>query len=94
VREAERLDGKWVLVTNTLTVEDIADAYHSQIIERGFRTLKTGQIEVGPMHHRLATRIEANRFFRVDEVPDEVSAMLATLKIEPPKPVMDILPRD
>lgn len=63
IREAERLDGKWVLITNddTLSPEDVADAYlSSQVIERGFRTMKSGQIEVRPMFHRLDHRIEAH----------------------------------
>ena len=63
IREAARLDGKWVLITNddSLTAEAVADAYlGSQIIERGFRMLKSGQIEVRPMFHRLSERIEAH----------------------------------
>ena len=63
VREAARLDGKWVLITNddTLSPEDVADAYlGSLVIERGFRTMKSGQIEVRPMYHWLPRRIEAH----------------------------------
>lgn len=63
VRDAERLDGKWVLITNddTLAAADVADAYlGSQVIERGFRTMKSGQVEVRPMYHRLERRIEAH----------------------------------
>ncbi|MCI0633574.1 MAG: IS1634 family transposase [Actinobacteria bacterium] len=63
VRDAARLDGKWVLITNddSLSSEDVADAYlGSQVIERGFRTMKSGQIEVRPMFHWLPRRIEAH----------------------------------
>jgi transposase len=63
VRDAARLDGKWVLITNddSLSPEDVADAYlGSLIIERGFRTMKSGQIEVRPMYHWLPRRIEAH----------------------------------
>jgi len=63
VREAEKLDGKWVLITNddTLSPTDVADVYlGSQVIERGFRTLKSGQVEVRPMFHRVSERIEAH----------------------------------
>jgi transposase len=46
-----------VLSTNddTLRVEDAASAYKSLlVIERCFRSLKRGQIQLGPMYHRLA----------------------------------------
>ena len=63
IRQAPRLDGKWVLITNddTLSVEEAAVAYQSLlVIERGFRSLKRGQIYLGPLYHRLAQRIEAH----------------------------------
>jgi transposase len=63
VRDAARHDGKWVLITNddSLSASDLADAYKSSmIIERGFRTMKSGQIEVRPMYHWVARRIEAH----------------------------------
>jgi transposase len=63
IRQAPRLDGKWVLITNddTLSVEEAAVAYKSLlVIECCFRTLKRGQIQLGPMYHRLAQRIEAH----------------------------------
>lgn len=63
LRQAPRLDGKWVLITNddTLSVEDAAVAYKSLlVIERCFRSLKRGQIQLGPMYHRLSQRIEAH----------------------------------
>ncbi len=63
VRGARRHDGKWVLVTNddSLSVEDLATSYKSLlIIERCFRSLKTKQIRLRPMFHRLERRIEAH----------------------------------
>jgi transposase len=63
IRQAQRLDGKWVLLTNddTLSSQDTALAYKSLgVIERCFRSLKRGQIYLGPMYHRLAQRIEAH----------------------------------
>ena len=63
IRKAERMDGKWVLVTNddTLSVEDAATGYKNLlVIERCFRTLKSAQIKMGPMYHWLPRRIEAH----------------------------------
>ena len=47
IRQAQRLDGKWVLLTNddTLSSQDAALAYQSRMgIERCFRSLKRGPI--------------------------------------------------
>jgi transposase len=63
VSNAERFDGKWVLITNddTLSTEDIATTYKGLlVIERCFRTLKSAQIRVRPMFHRLEARIAAH----------------------------------
>ena len=63
VRKAERMDGKWVLITNddTLSVEDVATGYKNLlVIERCFRTMKTAQIHVSPVYHWLPRRIEAH----------------------------------
>lgn len=63
IREAARLDGKWVLVTNddTLLPADAADAYKSLlVIERCFRSLKRTQIRMAPMFHWLRRRIETH----------------------------------
>jgi len=63
IREAARLDGKWVLVTNddTLLPADAADAYKSLlVIERCFRSLKRTQIRMVPMYHWLRRRIETH----------------------------------
>lgn len=63
VQEAEKYDGKWVLITNddTLKVEDAACGYKNlMIIERCFRTLKSTQIHLTPVNHWLPRRIEAH----------------------------------
>jgi hypothetical protein len=71
LRQAPRLDGTWVLITHddTLSVEDAASALRRAqdaaskrllVIERCFRSLKRGQIHLGPMYHRLPQRIEAH----------------------------------
>lgn len=62
-KRAEKLDGKWVLITNddTLKPEDAASGYKGLlVIERCFRSLKTTQIHLTPMHHWLPRRIEAH----------------------------------
>jgi hypothetical protein len=62
-KKAEKLDGKWVLITNddTLKPEDAASGYKGLlVIERCFRSLKTTQIHLTPMHHWLPRRIEAH----------------------------------
>jgi len=63
IRKAERMDGKWILITNddTLSVEDAATGYKNLlVIERCFRSLKSAQIRMGPMYHSLPRRIEAH----------------------------------
>jgi hypothetical protein len=71
LRQAPRLDGTWVLITHddTLSVEDAASALRRAqdaaskrllVIERCFRSLKRGQIHLGPMYHQLPQRIEAH----------------------------------
>jgi transposase len=63
IREAARTDGKWVIQTNddTLTPEDAACAYKGlTVIERCFRTLKSTQLKLEPVYHRLSRRIEAH----------------------------------
>lgn len=63
IREAKRMDGKWVLITNddTLSIEDAATGYRAMlVIERCFRSLKRTQIQMTPMHHWLPRRIEAH----------------------------------
>jgi transposase len=63
IKQAARTDGKWVIQTNddTLTTEDAACAYKGlMVIERCFRTLKTTQLKLEPVYHRLSRRIEAH----------------------------------
>jgi len=63
IRKAERMDGKWVLLTNddTLSLDDAATAYKGLlVIERCFRTLKRTQVQMTPMWHWLPRRIEAH----------------------------------
>lgn len=63
VRAAERLDGKWVLITNddSLSAADAAQAYKGLlIIERCFRNMKRVQLHMRPMFHRLSRRIVAH----------------------------------
>ena len=63
IKGAARTDGKWVIETNddTLTPEDAASAYKGlMVIERCFRTLKTTQLKLEPVYHRLSRRIEAH----------------------------------
>ena len=63
IHRAPRTDGKWVIQTNdgTLAPEDAAGAYRSlAVIERCFHTLKTTQLKLSPVYHRLPCRIEAH----------------------------------
>lgn len=62
IAEAERFDGKLVLITNApdLTPAEAVSRYRSLAdIERGFRVLKS-DIEIAPVHHRLPDRIRAH----------------------------------
>lgn len=133
IKQAARYDGRWVLITNddSLSVEDAAASYRSLlVIERCFRSLKTTQIQMRPMYHWLARRIEAHvkvcvlslllahvaeracgrpwprlryeldtlqattletethRIIHASRPNEEVLAVLGTLDIEPPKPVL------
>jgi transposase len=63
VKAAAKFDGKWVVITNdeTLTAEDVALAYKGEaIIESCFRRMKQTGLEVRPMFHWRARRIEAH----------------------------------
>jgi transposase len=63
VREAAKLDGKWVLVTNDDTLEpaDAAQAYKGLlVIERCFRSMKRVQLHMRPMFHWKPERIVAH----------------------------------
>ena len=63
-RLAELMDGKLLVVTNVgkkdFDARSIIGRYKSLAdIERGFRVLKS-ELEIGPVHHRLAERIRAH----------------------------------
>jgi transposase len=63
IKQAARTDGKWVIETNddTLSATDAAEAYKNlSVIEQCFRTLKTTQLKLEPVYHRLPRRIEAH----------------------------------
>jgi hypothetical protein len=60
IRRAERMDGKYVLLTNddTLTPEDAALGYKAMmIIEACFRRMKTTGLRIRPVYHWTAHRI-------------------------------------
>lgn len=62
ITDAERFDGKLVLLTNVtdFSAEQIVSRYKSLAdIERGFRVLKS-DIEIAPVFHRLPDRIRAH----------------------------------
>jgi hypothetical protein len=64
VAQEEKLDGKWLVVTNdpSLSAEDVALGYKQLVrVEESFRRLKHG-IDIRPVHHRTAERIEAHVF--------------------------------
>jgi hypothetical protein len=63
VKAAEKFDGKFVVITNddTLSAEDVALGYKGAwIIESCFRRMKQTGLEVRPMFHWSARRIEAH----------------------------------
>jgi transposase len=60
VRKAERMDGKYVLLTNddTLTPEDVGLGYKAMmIIEACFRRMKTTGLRIRPVYHWTAHRM-------------------------------------
>ncbi|HEX7348506.1 MAG TPA: IS1634 family transposase [Rhodanobacteraceae bacterium] len=61
LRDAERLDGKLLLVTNThFNPAEVVARYKTLAdIERGFRVLKS-DLDIAPVHHRLPERIRAH----------------------------------
>jgi hypothetical protein len=63
VKAAEKFDGKFVVITNddTLSAEDVALAYKAgAMIETCFRRMKQTGLQVRPMFHWTARRIEAH----------------------------------
>jgi transposase len=64
VAQEEKLDGKWLVITNdaSLSTEDVALGYKQLLrVEESFRRLKHG-IDIRPVHHRTPERIEAHVF--------------------------------
>jgi hypothetical protein len=62
IRRAERMDGKYVLLTNddTLTPEDVGLGYKAMaIIETCFRRLNTTGLRIRPVYHWTAHRMSA-----------------------------------
>ena len=60
ITRAERMDGKFVLLTNddTLTPEDVGQGYKAMmIIEACFRRMKTTGLRIRPVYHWTAHRI-------------------------------------
>ena len=65
--EEARLDGFYVIRTNVedkaLAAESVVGAYKSLArVERAFRTLKTVDLHLRPIHHWLASRVRAHVF--------------------------------
>jgi DDE family transposase len=67
IQQEAALDGFYVLRTNvpaeTLDTAAIVSAYKSLAqVERAFRSIKTVDLDVRPVHHRLAARVRAHVF--------------------------------
>jgi hypothetical protein len=63
VKRAERMEGKYVLLTNddTLTPEDVGCGYKAMmIIEACFRRMKTSGLRIRPVYHWTAHRIASH----------------------------------
>jgi DDE family transposase len=63
VRRAERMDGKYVLLTNdeTLTTADVGAGYKAMmIIEACFRRMKTTGLRIRPVYHWTAHRLASH----------------------------------
>lgn len=60
VKKAERMDGRYVLLTNddTISPEDVGEGYKAMmIIESCFRRMKTTQLRTRPIYHWVPHRI-------------------------------------
>lgn len=67
IRDEARLDGVYVIRTSVGAADLEAEAAVRRYkdladVERAFRTLKTVHLEVRPIHHRLADRVQAHVF--------------------------------
>ncbi len=67
IAEEEALDGIYMIRTNlpsdTMGTTDVVRAYKSlSHVERAFRTMKTLDLKIRPIHHRLEDRVRAHVF--------------------------------
>ena len=67
IREEKALDGLYVIRTSlpkkAMSSEESVGAYKAlSHVERAFRSLKTVDLEIRPVHHRLADRVKAHVF--------------------------------
>ena len=67
IREEAALDGIYVVRTDVsaeeFNTEQTVTAYKSlSVVERAFRTMKTVNLRIRPIHHRLETRVRAHVF--------------------------------
>jgi len=67
IEEEAALDGFYVIRTNvpaaTLGAEDSVRAYKGlSVVERAFRSMKTMDLKIRPIHHRLAKRVRSHVF--------------------------------
>ena len=67
IAEAKRLDGCYIITTKVQKEEMdkhtvVASYRRLQLVEQAFRNLKTTQLEVRPIYHKLDSRIEAHVF--------------------------------
>jgi hypothetical protein len=67
IREEKALDGLYVIRTSlpkeAMTSEEAVGAYKALAhVERAFRSLKTVDLEIRPIHHRLSDRVKAHVF--------------------------------
>jgi hypothetical protein len=67
IKEEAALDGFYVIRTNvpaaTLGAEDTVRAYKGlSVVERAFRSMKTMDLKIRPIHHRLAKRVRSHVF--------------------------------
>lgn len=67
IADEARLDGIYVIRTSvpedTLSAQETVEAYKSlSTVERAFRTIKTVDLKVRPIHHRLENRVRCHIF--------------------------------
>ena len=67
IRSESELDGVYIIRTNVsaekLTAEEVVEAYKDlQHVERAFRSYKTVDLHVRPIHHRAESRVRAHIF--------------------------------